>query len=153
MSNSNNLSTATKDKKIKIIILAVTLSLTVIFILAAILTSLFGYRYPDYDNNYNNSHYTSGTLHTGSNSVYVSSSDGVYYSFTPTSTRRYSFYSSGSADTKAVLYDSNWSQLISDDDNGDGYNFSFSYNLTYGKTYYLKVTKYSSTGYVSVYVS
>ena len=105
----------------------------------------------------NRAYSTSGSLHTGSNSIYVgSSSDGVYYSFTPSSSGQYTFYSSNSSsglDPEAVLYDSNWSQLDSDDDGaGNSRNFSLSYNLTAGKTYYLKVAAHSGYGSTTVYV-
>ena len=60
-----------------------------------------------------------------------------YYVFTPTESGTYTFYSTGDVlDTHGHLYDSNKNQLC-DDDDGAGYpNFSITWDLTAGETYY-----------------
>ena len=50
----------------------------------------------------------------------------------------------GGYDTYGILYDSDGKQLASNDDSGDGANFRISYTLEAGKSYYLRVTMYSS---------
>ncbi len=148
MGNKN--SSASQDKRNRIIILTVTLVLSIGFILGAILTSVFAY-----DNYYNsNYHSVSGSLFTGSNSIYMSTSD-VYYSFTPYSSGTYTFTSSTSSssiDPRVYLYNSNWSQLYYDDDGGNGYNFSLSYYLSSDSTYYLKFSLRSNYSTVTVNV-
>ena len=109
--------------------------------------------------------YALGTL---SESYYAS------YSFSTYQLKRYSikfensgtatFYSTGSVDTIAYLStttgydDSNGvptSYLISDDDSGSGSNFSITYDVTAGTTYYLWVRLYSgeNTGSIYIYVN
>ncbi|MCW3999284.1 MAG: right-handed parallel beta-helix repeat-containing protein [Candidatus Bathyarchaeota archaeon] len=56
----------------------------------------------------------------------------------------YTFYTSGSTDTYGYLYDQNQTQLISDDDSGDGVQFKFTYNITLSGNYYLRVRGYSN---------
>lgn len=74
------------------------------------------------------------------------------------------FYSTGNVDTIAYLstttgYDDSTgvptSYLVSDDDSGSESNFSITYNVTAGTTYYLWVRLYdgSETGSVYVYVN
>ncbi|MBQ4088027.1 MAG: leucine-rich repeat domain-containing protein [Clostridia bacterium] len=70
----------------------------------------------------------------------------VYYQFVPTVTKNYRFYSTGSRDTYGYLYNKNQSRLTYDNDSGDGSNFSFTYQLTAGETYYIAVKLYSGTG-------
>jgi uncharacterized repeat protein (TIGR02543 family) len=80
----------------------------------------------------------------------------VYYKFTPTTTRTYSFYSSGSYDTFVYLYDASQSLLKSDDDSsGSGRNFKVSYYMYAGSTYYISAGMWSSsaTGSYTMYIS
>jgi len=58
-----------------------------------------------------------------------------YFSFTPSKTDRYMFYSSGHYDTFGRLYDSNMMQLAYNDDCVSG-NFSITYQLIAGTKYY-----------------
>ncbi len=67
------------------------------------------------------------------------------YSFTPTTSGKYVIYSTGSDDTKVSLCNSSGSEIISDDDGGDGTNFRLEYNLTAGTTYQFKVKYYSGS--------
>lgn len=84
---------------------------------------------------------TSGTLTVGSNYLTLSSSSEVYYSFRPSTSGTYTFtsFATSGIDPQATLYSSSWSSLKSDDDGGDGNNFSLSYSLNSGNTYYLGV--------------
>ena len=68
-----------------------------------------------------------------------------YYSFTPSTTDNYVIYSTDDEDTKVYLYDSNGTELTSDDDGGDDSNFRLQYKMTAGVTYYFKVGYWSST--------
>ena len=53
-------------------------------------------------------------------------------------------YSSGTTDTYGYLLNDQGEQIISDDDGGNGYNFSISYSVNQG-TYYVKIRHYSET--------
>jgi len=55
----------------------------------------------------------------------------------------YTFYTSGSLDTVGFLYDETGKQIAYNDDS-NGYNFAIAANLTFGKTYYLKVKAWST---------
>ena len=79
----------------------------------------------------------------------------VYFKFTATESKTYTFQSSGSYDTYGYLYNSSQSQLSSNDDSGDGSNFLISRSMSAGETVYLKVKLYSSsaTGTFTVSVS
>ncbi len=149
-----------QDKKAKIIILVVTLVLTVLF--ATLAGVLPGNSNSD-PNGYNGSNGSNGGNSNGSSggnnngisisgslslnvsrSVTLTGNDYVYYSFTPTSSGRYSFTSISNYDTYGVLCYSSGNQLSSDDDNGDGQNFLISEYLYSGNTYYLGVRIYGS---------
>jgi hypothetical protein len=67
-----------------------------------------------------------------------------YYVFIPTESGSYTFYSSGYADTYGYLYDSSYSELKHNDDYDEG-NFSISYELTAGETYYLVARLFSGS--------
>ena len=54
-------------------------------------------------------------------------------------------YSTSSSDTYGYLYDSEMTELTSDDDGGEENNFKFTYHLTAGETYYVGVRYYSSS--------
>ena len=53
-------------------------------------------------------------------------------------------YTTGSTDTYGYLLDSNGNELIKSDDDGDGRNFSLSWNVSAG-TYYVRVRGYNSS--------
>ena len=78
----------------------------------------------------------------------------VYLAFTPAYSTNYTLYSSVDSDTRAYLYDSNMALLGSDDDGGSGNNFSLTYSLTAGETYYYAVRFYytGETGTIPVYL-
>ncbi len=78
--------------------------------------------------------------------VTLKSGQMMYYEFVPRLTGEYRFYSTGSIDTYGYLYNSNKSQLTSNDDGGSSNNFYISYNLTAGQTYYIAMKCYSGSG-------
>jgi hypothetical protein len=79
----------------------------------------------------------------------------VYFVFTATESKTYTFQSTGSYDTYGYLYNSSQSQLSSNDDNGDGNNFKITRSMSAGETVYIAVRMYSSsdTGTFTVTVS
>jgi uncharacterized repeat protein (TIGR02543 family) len=84
----------------------------------------------------------------------TSSRQLVYFRFTPTSSGTYTFSSSGSSDTFGTLYSASQTIIVSDDDNGTGFNFRISRSLTANSTYYLVASLYGSgTGSFTVSVT
>ena len=82
---------------------------------------------------------------TGSyTSAIDSSSDVDFYSISVNTSGNYTISTSSSMDTVGTLYNSSGSELASNDDGGDGSNFSITRELPTG-TYYIKVDGYSST--------
>lgn len=70
--------------------------------------------------------------------VWVGESTEVY-KFTPSKDGWYKFYTSGTWDTYATLYNENWDKIVWSDDYNNDANFSISYKLYDGYTYYLEV--------------
>ena len=65
----------------------------------------------------------------------------------------YGIQTQGSLDTMGYLYDAYGNQIDDDDDGGNNLNFKITYQLEYGKTYYVKVRAYgSNTGSFSIKV-
>lgn len=86
-------------------------------------------------------------------STYTTISTGgqyVYYKFQPAVSGNYTVYSSGGYDTYGYLYNSSYTQLTSHDGGSD---FSYSYDMTAGETYYIVVKMYSSSATASFYVN
>ena len=80
-----------------------------------------------------------------SSSIDMKSTDNIrYFSFTPSTSGKYVIYSTGSDDTKVILYNSNYTELTSDDDGGSGRNFRLEYNLSAGTKYIYGIKFYSS---------
>ena len=79
-------------------------------------------------------------------SVNISTSGGAkYFRFVPTASGTYRFYSSNNtADTYGALLNSSETTLVSNDDGGDGNNFSFTYDCVANTTYYIKAYMYGS---------
>lgn len=75
--------------------------------------------------------------------INVSVGETVFLRFIPTTTGIYSFFSSSNLDTYGYIYDKNKNVLTSNDDGGNGSNFSILYTLKEGVIYYLGV-KYCS---------
>lgn len=73
----------------------------------------------------------------------------VVFSFTPSTSGNYTFYSEGADniethDSYVNLYNSSKLLLSDDDDSGTGANFSLTYYLTAGQTYYYEVGAYNN---------
>ena len=69
---------------------------------------------------------------------------GRMYKITPQTTGTYCIESTGSLDTKAVLYNSAGTVLATNDDGGNGSNFRLECQLNKGETYYIEAKLYSS---------
>jgi RHS repeat-associated protein len=69
-----------------------------------------------------------------------------YFKFVPSVSGVYSIESTGTSNVSGYLYNSNRTQIVSDDNSGKSSNFYMVYSLTVGQTYYLRVNYYSSTG-------
>ena len=78
----------------------------------------------------------------------------VYYKFTSKTGGNYTFSASGNYDTYGCLYGSDFVERAYNDDY-NGSNFSITYTLAAGETYYLLVKMYNSytTGSVEVTVT
>lgn len=102
--------------------------------------------------NYNSVTFNSLSLNEA-DSGYISQGGEYWYKFTVPECVNYRFYTTGSVDTYGELYQGS-TLIVSNDDSGDGNNFSVSYTLTEGAVYKLKVRGYSSstTGSYSVRV-
>lgn len=80
-------------------------------------------------------------------SLSTSTDNGMgLFSFTPTDTGTYAFYSYNSSfDVSGYIYDKDMNLLNYDDDSGEGDNFRVQYALNAGITYYLKSEVYSAS--------
>ncbi|MGN0486666.1 MAG: leucine-rich repeat domain-containing protein, partial [Acutalibacteraceae bacterium] len=76
--------------------------------------------------------------------VPVEANEITLIKFTPTATGTYTFTSLSNEDTYGYLYDENKDEITYNDDGGDGANFSITYDLKAGKTYYFGASYYSS---------
>ncbi|MBR3975680.1 MAG: RICIN domain-containing protein [Clostridia bacterium] len=87
-----------------------------------------------------------GSIYTGTSysTTIGFANQEYYYTFTPSSCGEYTFESTGSLDSRVYVYDSSWTQLGYNDDDGTDYNFKLKINLTSGTKYYIKVRAYSS---------
>lgn len=76
----------------------------------------------------------------------------AYFSFVPSQSGVYEFYSTGSSDTYGYLYDAEGEMLSSNDDSERGTNFLISWELTAGVQYYFGARFYQtdSTGTFTV---
>ena len=80
----------------------------------------------------------------GSASVQISGTTVREYDFTALADGSVTIYTESSLDTYGELY-YNGSSVASDDDDGEGNNFSITYSVTEGRTYTIKVRGYSSS--------
>ena len=99
---------------------------------------------------------TTSTIYTGSSYSCSISASGMknYYQFSPTTSGTYVFSSTGSYDTFGYLYDSGMNLITTDNDSGNSNNFSISYYLYSGNTYYFAASMNGSgTGTFRVEVS
>ena len=79
----------------------------------------------------------------GSASVQISGTTVREYDFTALADGSVTIYTESSLDTYGELY-YNGSSVASDDDDGEGNNFSITYSVTEGRTYTIKVRGYNS---------
>lgn len=84
-------------------------------------------------------------MNENTKSLLVSSNAEIWYKFVPTKTQKYTVNSVGMYDTYITLYNADKTSLKSDDDSGYYNNFSLSYDLVAGQTYYLAVRLYNNT--------
>lgn len=92
------------------------------------------------------------TLITGSNYTALGS-DAKVFKFVPSYTGYHRFYTNvAGLDSYATLKDSSGTTLTYNDNGGYNDNFSLSYYLYSGSTYYLEVTSYSGSTYCYIYV-
>ena len=94
-----------------------------------------------------NDHFTVSVVSKGSTSSFK------YYAFVPLVSGSITIYTTGSLDTYGYLYNSSKSQLASNDDSGDGSNFSITYSVTAGTLYYIVPCGYSSSGSTTLYLT
>ena len=89
------------------------------------------------------------------NAVIDTAGEYVYFVFTATESKTYTFQSDGSYDTYGYLYDFNQSPISNNDDDGSELNFLISRSLSAGETVYIGVRLYSQydTGTFTVSVS
>ncbi|MBP5773082.1 MAG: Ig-like domain-containing protein [Eubacterium sp.] len=84
-------------------------------------------------------------IYEGTTAV-TSQDEYTYFTFVPTSTAEYRFYSSDSTgDPLLRVYDENGKEIAYGDDD-DNYDFNFTVDLTKGKTYYLRYYDYDGIG-------
>ena len=70
----------------------------------------------------------------------------IFYKFIPSQSGKYTFFSNNDAgDPYGYLYNANGQELSYDDDSRGDRNFSITYSLSAGQTYYLKVKLYNSS--------
>lgn len=69
----------------------------------------------------------------------------VYVLFKPSISGVYTFYSISNSDTYGYLYDASKTQITKNDDDGEGNNFSITYDLIGGNEYYWGAKFYSSS--------
>ena len=77
--------------------------------------------------------------------ITVGNNETVYIKFTAPYTGRYKFYSLSNLDTYGYICDADKNPIASDDDSGDGNNFSAIATLTKGTKYYLGAKFYNSS--------
>ena len=83
-----------------------------------------------------------------------SATTSQYYAFVPLVDGTITIYSAnGLSDTYGYLYNSSKTQLKTDDDSGDGSNFSITYSVKAGTLYYIRPCGYSSSGTTTVYLT
>ncbi len=82
------------------------------------------------------------------------SGDSVRLSFTPEEDGWYEFFTTGSYDTFATLFDGSFEEIADDDDSGAEWNFAITKKLLAYETYYIDVNSYEASDMtVNVYVN
>lgn len=75
---------------------------------------------------------------------YIGQGETKVYTITPTEDSVWTFTTRANGDTYGYLYDADGNRLTYDDDNGQGNNFYFSYELKAGETYTVRIRWYYS---------
>ena len=88
---------------------------------------------------------TSGVAVAGSISP---ATDEDYFSIVVSGSTKIIASTTGGLNTVGHLYDSDGTQLATDDNSGTGNNFDFSHNITAAGTYYVRVTSSSTGSYI-----
>ncbi len=96
--------------------------------------------------NHGNSFSNATTINVNTN---ISGTIGVsgerdYFRFTAPTSGSYTIETTGSTDTFGHLYNSSQTQIATDDDSGEGNNFTISQNLIAGQTYFIQVRHFST---------
>ena len=79
--------------------------------------------------------YPSLTLGTPATATVNEENPKAFFRFVPTESCHYAFYSTGDNDTYGNLYNSEMTEIASDDDSGTDYNFRIESNLAAGEVY------------------
>ena len=81
-----------------------------------------------------------------------STNSQYYYAFVPLTSGNVTIYSTGSFDSEGYLCNSSKNAITSNDDGGENYNFSITYNVTAGTLYYIRPVGHSSSGTTTVHI-
>ena len=93
-----------------------------------------------------------GSLTVSVPSPNSSISNSHYYAFVPLTSGNVTIYSTGSFDSEGYLCNSSKNAITSNDNGGENYNFSITYNVTAGTLYYIRPVGYSSSGTTTVHI-
>ncbi|MBQ4423460.1 MAG: caspase family protein [Clostridia bacterium] len=101
--------------------------------------------------------YASGSpeLTLGENTYTISTQGSIwYYPFRPTESGTYRVYSVGEDDTLGVLLEDGYGAILYNDDSNESTNFSFTYEMNAGETYWIGARYYSNdrTGSIKVVI-
>jgi hypothetical protein len=91
-------------------------------------------------------HFGTNSLGVGENAAYVVRNNYNYYTFTPSVSGEYRFYSVGGYDPMIEIY-CGTSTIDSDDDSGNNKNFDLTVDLTGGETYTIELYSWNNGGY------
>ena len=93
-----------------------------------------------------------GSLTVSVPSKNSSSTNSHYYAFVPLTSGNVTIYSTGSFDSEGYLCNSSKNAITSNDNGGENYNFSITYNVTAGTLYYIRPVGHSSSGTTTVHI-
>lgn len=93
-----------------------------------------------------------GSLTVSVPSPNSSISNSHYYAFVPLTSGNVTIYSTGSFDSEGYLCNSSKNAITSNDNGGENYNFSITYNVTAGTLYYIRPVGYNGSGTTTVHI-
>ena len=93
-----------------------------------------------------------GSLRVSVPSKNSSPTNSHYYAFVPLTSGNVTIYSTGSFDSEGYLCNSSKNAITSNDNGGENYNFSITYNVTAGTLYYIRPVGHSSSGTMTVHI-